>query len=579
MNEVQGIAVSPGYAVGRVLRIRSRGPAEKRTVGAAQVSAEAARLSRALAAAEQEIGRIAAGLRQRGLEQEAEIVGSQLLLLHDEELIGRALALVSEERRNAEAAMQQAADEAASLIESLDDPYLRERAVDIRDAASRVIGHLQGEGEMNSRSGGEPAIVVAEELTPTQTAQLDLAAVAGIVTIGGGAASHSAIIARSLGIPAVAGAGEALAQLENGAVVAVDGSAGRVVVGPPKEMAEEFAARRGRHLDKLERYAAYVRRETVTSDGVRVLLAANIGAPHEAEFARGRGAEGVGLFRTEYLFMGRSELPAEDEQFEAYRAAVRAFEGTGGAVVIRTMDIGGDKELPLLGLPKEDNPFLGFRAIRIGLERPELLKTQLRAILRASAYGDVKVMFPMIATLAEWRAADRLLAEARAELAAAGAQMAECVERGMMIEVPAAALLADRFAREADFFSIGTNDLAQYTMAANRMNGKVAHLGDPLHPAVLRLIDGVIRAAHRHGRRVAMCGEMAGDLYAVPLLLAMGLDEFSLSSIAIARTRALLAQLSRAGLTELPEAALELDSAEEVRRLVERRVPQLASFL
>ncbi|OXM15090.1 phosphoenolpyruvate--protein phosphotransferase [Paenibacillus herberti] len=544
----------------------------------------------------------------------------------------------------------------ASVIAALDDPYLRERAADVRDVSQRVIRILQGatdvglatepsvvreatavtasastdpttsavtasadqalsavvaiagsEGAEHSSIGGNAGaeaagavisvsvpghivwedyleaigaplkqVLIAEDLTPSDTAQLDPKQVAGFATAVGGRTSHSAIIARSVGVAAAVGAGEALNDIKDGQTVIVDGFSGVIIVDPIAEELERYRALEAEYRRSQAENEVFRGRPSVSANGVQVELAANIGSAQDAVQAKKHDAEGIGLFRTEFLYMGRDTLPGEDEQYGAYRSAAEAL-GPDASVVIRTMDIGGDKELPLLELPREDNPFLGYRALRISLDRPQLFKTQLRAILRASAHGNIKVMFPMVATLGEWRRAKALLEEAREELRAEGKPFRDDMEAGIMIEIPAAAMMADRLAREVDFFSIGTNDLVQYTMAADRMNPKLSYLSDPLHPPVLRLIDRVIRAAHAEGKWVGMCGEMAGNPLAVPLLLGMGLDEFSMSSSAILGTRALLSRLNQSELAELAAAALDLDSADDVRALVEQRVPQAAA--
>lgn len=575
--EWKGIGAAPGLAMGYARKLT--GPAEQSAsaslpIEPGEAEAELSRFGEALLQAEAELQELIRSMKEQGRNAESEIFEGHLLFLRDEEWIGRAKEKVRQELIRADSALGDATREVVSLIESLDDEYLRERAADIRDVSRRIRSKLSGDGGAARSAGGTPAVLIAVELTPSETAGLNPAEVAGFATAAGGRTGHSAILARSLGIPAVVGAGEALLRIEDGQFVILDGTAGTVLVDP-----DEATIGRYRELQRLdkERAAAdalYLRGPTLTADGHRVELAANIGSPQDAREASGLGAECIGLFRTEFLYMGRETLPTEEEQLEVYTAAVRAF-GPEAPVVIRTMDIGGDKEVPLLGLPKEENPFLGWRAIRICLERTDLFKTQLRAILRAGACGNVKVMFPMIATRSEWRRAAAVLEEAKRELAAEGLAFNPQMEAGIMIEVPAAALMADQLAAEVDFFSIGTNDLCQYTMAADRMNPGLAYLNDPLHPAVLRLISQVIRAARRENKWVGMCGEMAGQPHAVPLLLGMGLHEFSMSAKSVARTRSLVARLRRDGLEELVREALELGEAEDVKRLVEERVPEL----
>ncbi|GLI06310.1 phosphoenolpyruvate-protein phosphotransferase [Paenibacillus tyrfis] len=576
---LQGVVAAPGIAIGVAKVMREEQRPERLPIRAEETDTELERLAEAIRRADEELQEIARDLTDRGREQEAEIFEGHRLFLQDEELIGKAQTIIREERICAEAALDEAMQETVALLESLDDEYLRERAADIRDVTRRVIRKLLHAAEpVDTRLTDEPFILIADELTPSQTAQLDPKATAGFVTASGGKTSHSAILARSLGIPAIVGLGESLFQVQDGQRIVVDGREGVVLVAPAEEQLTAYRQKASEQQALAERYRAFVDRPSVTLDGASVELVANIGSPADAEAAARGGAEGVGLFRTEFLYMGRDSLPTEDEQYEAYAAAARAF-GPEASVVIRTMDIGGDKELPLLELPKEENPFLGYRAIRICLDRPELFKTQLRAILRASAEANVKIMFPMIASLREWRRAKAVLEEAKAELRAEGQAFRDDLETGIMIEVPGAALMADRLAKEVDFFSIGTNDLVQYTMAADRMNPKLAHLNDPLQPAVLRLIDQVIRASAREGKWVGMCGEMAGQPHAVPILLGMGLHEFSMSGVHVARTRALIAKLDRSEMGRLAEAVLELSDPDEVRSEVESQLPWLREYL
>ncbi len=576
---LQGVAAAPGIAIGVAKVMREAQRPERLPIPAEETDAELERLAEAIRRADEELQGIGRDLADRGREQEAEIFEGHRLFLQDEELIGKAQSIIREELIRAEAALDEAMQETISLLESLDDEYLRERAADIRDVTRRVIRKLlRADEPLDARLTDEPFILIADELTPSQTAQLDPNATAGFVTASGGKTSHSAILARSLGIPAIVGVGESLFQVQDGQRVVVDGREGVVLVAPAEEDLAAYRQKAAEQQALADRYRAFVDRPSVTLDGASVELAANIGSPADAEAAARGGAEGVGLFRTEFLYMGLDSLPTEEEQYEAYAAAARAF-GPGAPIVIRTMDIGGDKELPLLELPKEENPFLGYRAIRICLDRPELFKTQLRAILRAGAEANVKIMFPMIASLREWRRAKAVLEEAKAELRAEGRAFRDDPETGVMIEVPGAALMADRLAKEVDFFSIGTNDLVQYTMAADRMNPKLAQLNDPLQPAVLRLIDQVIRAASREGKWVGMCGEMAGQPHAVPILLGMGLHEFSMSGVHVARTRAMIAKLDRSEAGRLAEAVLELDDPDEVRSAVESQLPWLREYL
>jgi phosphotransferase system enzyme I (PtsI) len=575
-----GISASPGIAIGRAQWMRTEAaPAETRHVEPGQADAEAQRFDEAVRQAVEELEKIRRKMADEGRGQEAEIFEAHLMLLDDEELIGASRSKIKDESYAAESAITETADEVAEVIASLDDPYLRERAADIRDVSRRIVRILGGQSTPVAASAdGDKRVLLAADLSPSDTALLDLSAVAGFVTAAGGKTSHSAIIARGIGIPAVVGAGSALADVRDGQWIALDGAAGTIDVDPEPSVVERYRKLADEAAMRAARYEAYRVKTSVSADGARVELVANIGAAEEAAAAKRQGAEGIGLFRTEFLYMGRNDLPSEEEQFEAYRKVCEAF-GPEAPIVIRTMDIGGDKKLQSLGLEPEDNPFLGYRAIRICLDRPALFRTQLRAILRAGAYGNVKAMFPMIATVGEWRRAKAMLEAAKAELRAEGANFNEAIETGLMIEIPAAAMMADRLAREADFFSIGTNDLVQYTMAADRMNPKLGYLADPLHPPVLRLIDRVIRAAHAEGKWVGMCGEMAGHPLALPILLGMGLDEFSMSAGSVARARWLIAQLPQADLREAAAAVLDMEDAADVRAYVERHVPKAMETL
>lgn len=499
-----------------------------------------------------------------------------MMLLQDPELIGQIEVLLAAGNINAEAAVQQATGELATLFSSLEDEYMRERAADIRDVGQRLLSCLQQvardhcQGAAREEIGTlDAVIVVAHDLSPSDTAQLDTGLIKGFATQIGGGTSHSAVMARALGIPAVVGLGQALEQVEDGDLIVLDGTAGLLCLRPDEEELSSYEQKRADWLREKKRQARWAELPTVTQDGHRVELGANIGHPDECRAVQQVGGEGIGLFRSEFLFMNRASMPDEEEQFQAYRQVAQDMNGK--PVVIRTLDIGGDKELPYLNLQSELNPFLGYRAIRLCLDREELFLTQLRAILRASHYGSVKLMYPMIATLEEWRAANRLLAEAKETLARAGIPFDPAIEVGLMIEVPAAALASELFARDADFLSIGTNDLIQYTLACDRINEQVSGLYQPFHPAILRLIRQVIDAAHRYGRRVSMCGEMASDPLAIPLLLGMGLDGFSMSASSVLAARELINQLSFEEMKELAEAALKLEGQEQVKALLLER--------
>ncbi|AMQ19985.1 phosphoenolpyruvate--protein phosphotransferase [Geobacillus sp. JS12] len=564
---IHGIAASSGIAIAKAYRLETPHlAAEKRTV--ADVEAEIARLEAAVAKAKEELEAIKQHALEKLGEDKAAIFAAHLLVLDDPELLNPIKEKIKTEQVNAEYALHETASFFISMFEGMDNEYMKERAADIRDVTKRVLAHLLGVTISNPSLISEEVVIIAEDLTPSDTAQLNRQYVKGFATDIGGRTSHSAIMARSLEIPAVVGTKAVTAEVKNGDMVIVDGLDGQVVVNPSPELLARYEEKRARYEEQKAEWAKLVDQPTVTADGVHVELAANIGTPDDVKGALANGAEGIGLYRTEFLYMGRSELPTEDEQFAAYKTVLEQMNGK--PVVVRTLDIGGDKELPYLHLPKEMNPFLGFRAIRLCLEMQDMFRTQLRALLRASVHGNLKIMFPMIATLDEFRQAKAILLEEKEALLRQGVAVADGIEVGMMVEIPAAAVMADQFAKEVDFFSIGTNDLIQYTMAADRMNERVSYLYQPYNPAILRLISHVIDAAHREGKWVGMCGEMAGDPIAIPILLALGLDEFSMSATSILPARAQLKQLAKEEAARIKETVLSLGTAEEVVSFVKR---------
>jgi phosphotransferase system enzyme I (PtsI) len=450
---------------------------------------------------------------------------------------------------------------------------MQERAADIRDVAKRVLAHLLQVTLPNPSMINEEVVVIAHDLTPSDTAQLDRNFVKAFVTNIGGRTSHSAIMARSLEIPAIVGTKDITAKVKAGDIIAVNGIEGDVIVNPTEEQAEEFHKAGEAFAAQKAEWEKLKNAQTVTADGKHIELAANIGTPKDLTGVHNNGAEAVGLYRTEFLYMDAPDFPSEEDQYIAYKAVLEGMDGK--PVVVRTMDIGGDKELPYLQLPHEMNPFLGYRALRISLSElgDGMFRTQLRALLRASVHGQLRIMFPMVATLKEFRAAKKMYDEERQKLVDEGIAVADGIQVGIMIEIPAAAVLADRFAKEVDFFSIGTNDLIQYTMAADRMNEQVSYLYQPYNPSILRLIKNVVDSAHAEGKWAGMCGEMAGDQMAVPLLMGIGLDEFSMSATSILKTRSLMKRLDTTKMQELANRALkDCDTMEEVVALVEEYV-------
>ena len=569
MSELlKGIAASDGVAVAKAyMLVQPDLTFAKKTVEDSE--GEVARLADALAKSTEELQAIRNKAAETLGEEEAQVFDAHLMVLSDPEMIGSIESSIRDNKVNAESGLKEVTDMFIGMFEAMEDnPYMQERAADIKDVTKRVLSHLLGVKLPNPSMIDEEVVVVAHDLTPSDTAQLDRRYVKAFVTDIGGRTSHSAIMARSLEIPAIVGTMEITSKVEDGTMLAVNGIDGETFINPTDEekaavakKGEEFAALKA-EWDKLKDA------QTVTADGKHIELAANIGTPKDLDGVNGNGAEAVGLYRTEFLYMDSPDFPTEDAQYEAYKAVLEGMNGK--PVVVRTMDIGGDKELPYLTLPHEMNPFLGYRAIRICLAEDAMFRTQLRALLRASVHGQLRIMFPMIATLPEFRSAKAMLEEEKAKLVSEGVAVAEDIQVGIMIEIPAAAVIADKFAKEVDFFSVGTNDLIQYTMAADRMNERVSYLYQPYNPAILRLLKNVIDAAHAEGKWAGMCGEMAGDQTAVPLLVGLGLDEFSMSATSVLKTRSLMKRLDSAKMAELADKAInECDTADEVVALVE----------
>ncbi|MEK5235830.1 phosphoenolpyruvate--protein phosphotransferase [Paenibacillus sp. FSL L8-0470] len=569
MNKISGIAASAGIAVARAFILEHPDYTITKTA-VSDVEAEIAKLESALEKSKGELQ----GIKERTLaelgEKKAEIFESHLLILEDPELISPVMDKIREESVNADYALNEVATQFIEMFENMKSAYLQERAADMRDVTKRILNHLLGIHYVSPAEINEEVIVIALDLTPSDTAQLNRKYVKGFTTNIGGRTSHSAIMARSLEIPAVVGTKNVLSEVKAGDLVIVDGLSGDVLINPSDAEVAEYKAKQEAYDLQIAEWKKLRDEPTVSADAKHVELAANIGTPNDVNGVIENGGEGVGLYRTEFLYMGRDKLPSEEIQYNAYRAVLENMNGK--PVVVRTLDIGGDKELPYLELPKEMNPFLGFRAIRLCLDRQDIFRTQLRALLRASAHGDLRIMFPMIATLGEFRAARDLLLEEKAKLREEGKEVSDNIQLGIMVEIPSTAVLADQFAKEVDFFSIGTNDLIQYTMAADRMNERVSYLYQPYNPAILRLVKIVIDAAHAEGKWTGMCGEMAGDSTAIPLLLGLGLDEFSMSATSILPARSQISKLSAADMKEMAAKALQLGTAEEVAALVQSSV-------
>ena len=571
---LQGIAASDGIAIAKVYTLTEPDlTVTKVTVEDSEK--EVSRLDDALAASIKDVELIKETALKNLGEEEAQVFDAHLMVLSDPELIGQVKDNITSNKVNAESALKEVTDMFISIFAGMEDnPYMQERAADIRDVSKRILAHLLGVKIPSPATIKDEVIIVAADLTPSDTAQLNRQYVKAFVTDIGGRTSHSAIMARSLEIPAIVGTKEVTSIAKDGDIIIVDGLSGEVFLNPSEEVVAEYRAKAEAFAAQQAEWEKLKDSKTYTKDGHQVELAANIGTPKDLEGVVNNGAEGVGLYRTEFLYMDSHEMPTEEDQFEAYKAVLEGMNGK--PVVVRTMDIGGDKELPYLPLPHEMNPFLGYRAIRISLHEPAMFRTQLRALLRASVYGKLRIMFPMIATLNDFRGAKALLEEEKAKLIAEGVAVSDDIQVGIMIEIPAAAVLAHQFAKEVDFFSIGTNDLIQYTMAADRMNERVSYLYQPYNPSILTLIKHVIDSAHKEGKWAGMCGEMAGDQTAVPLLVGLGLDEFSMSASSVLKTRSLISKLTLSDMQALAAKAInECATVEEVEALVAEAVSKI----
>jgi len=571
---LQGIAASDGIAIAKVYTLTEPDLSFTK-ISVENTDKEISRLEEALAVSTKEIELIKETALKNLGEEEAQVFEAHLMVLSDPELVGQVKDAITSQKVNAEHALKEVSDMFISIFAGMEDnPYMQERAADIRDVSKRILANLLGVKIPSPATIKDEVVVVAGDLTPSDTAQLNRQYVKAFVTDIGGRTSHSAIMARSLEIPAIVGTKEITSLAKDGDLIIIDGLSGDVFLNPSEEVVTEYRAKAEAFAAQQAEWEKLKDADTFTKDGHQVELAANIGTPKDLEGVINNGAEGVGLYRTEFLYMDSHDMPTEEDQFEAYKAVLEGMNGK--PVVVRTMDIGGDKELPYLPLPHEMNPFLGYRAIRISLNEPEMFRTQLRALLRASVYGKLRIMFPMIATLNDFRGAKALLLEEKAKLVAEGVAVSDDIQVGIMIEIPAAAVLAHQFAKEVDFFSIGTNDLIQYTMAADRMNERVSYLYQPYNPSILTLIKHVIDSAHKEGKWAGMCGEMAGDQTAVPLLVGLGLDEFSMSASSVLKTRSLISKLTLEDMKALADKAInECATVQEVEALVEEAVSKL----
>lgn len=567
---IKGIAASDGVAIAKAYLLVEPDLTFDKNEKVTDVEGEVAKFNNAIEASKVELTKIRNNADVQLGADKAAIFDAHLLVLDDPELIQPIQDKIKNENANAASALTDVTTQFVTIFESMDNEYMKERAADIRDVSKRVLSHILGVELPNPSMIDESVVIVGNDLTPSDTAQLNKEFVQGFATNIGGRTSHSAIMSRSLEIPAIVGTKSITQEVKQGDMIIVDGLNGDVIVNPTEDELIAYQDKRERYFADKKELQKLRDADTVTVDGVHAELAANIGTPNDLPGVIENGAQGIGLYRTEFLYMGRDQMPTEEEQFEAYKEVLEAMDGK--RVVVRTLDIGGDKELSYLNLPEEMNPFLGYRAIRLCLAQQDIFRPQLRALLRASVYGKLNIMFPMVATINEFREAKAILLEEKENLKNEGHDISDDIELGIMVEIPATAALADVFAKEVDFFSIGTNDLIQYTLAADRMSERVSYLYQPYNPSILRLVKQVIEASHKEGKWTGMCGEMAGDETAIPLLLGLGLDEFSMSATSILKARRQINGLSKNEMTELANRAVDCATQEEVIELVNNYV-------
>ncbi|MDB3086101.1 phosphoenolpyruvate--protein phosphotransferase [Clostridioides difficile] len=562
----KGIGASPGVALGKALVVEhSELVIEKKSID--NVEAEIAKLENAVAVSKEELIKVKEKASEELGAEEAEIFEAHLLVLEDPELIGSAIDKIKTENVNAEYALNEIKEMFVSMFESMDNEYMKERAADIKDVTNRILRHILGIKVVDLSALSEEVVLIAHDLTPSDTATMNKKMVLGFLTDIGGRTSHTAIMSRTLEIAAIVGLSDITSNVKDGDFVVFNGDTGEVIVNPDEETINKYTELKAKYEEERKALQLLKGKASVTLDGKHVELAGNIGTPNDIEGLIKNDAEGVGLYRTEFLYMDRDSFPTEEIQYEAYKAVLEGMDGK--PIVIRTLDIGGDKELSYLSMEPEMNPFLGYRAIRLCLDRKDIFKTQLRALYRASVHGKLRIMFPMISSLEELLQAKEVVKEVLAELDSEGITYAKDVEIGMMIEVPSAAVISDVLAKHVDFFSIGTNDLIQYTCAVDRMNQKISYLYNQFNPAVLRLIKTVIDNAHKEGKWAGMCGESAGDQKMIPILLGMGLDEFSMSPISILPARKLITSVKEADMKKLADEVLNMGTAEEIKKYIE----------
>ncbi len=575
MRELAGSPASRGIGIGPIFQfVREELIIEERSN--IQPEEELKRLNAAISTAKDQINSIYEKALKESSDADAEIFQAHRMILEDPELLAGVEKKIKDQNRSAEFAMHETGQSFSDIMAAMSDEYFAARATDILDVRNRVLRILLGIAESPTAALKEPSVIVGDDLTPSDTVLLDKTLVIGFCTSRGSATSHTAILARGLGIPAVAGAGDEVLSQKNGTEVILDGTKGTAIFAPGRELIAEYR-QRIEAANKIRKEAMKFAKEPAkTLDGKKIEVVANIGNVEGAKSAVENGAEGVGLLRTEFLYLERTKLPTEEEQFQVIKDILNIFGDM--PVILRTLDVGGDKEIPYMGLEAESNSFLGQRALRLCLVRPDIFKPQLRAALRASVGYNLKIMFPMVATASEVRAARKVLDECAVELRNEGVQMAEDIEIGIMVEIPSAALVADQLAKEVDFFSIGTNDLSQYTMAADRTNPKVAELSNAFFPAVLRLVREVIRAAHKEGKWVGMCGELAGEPLALPILLGLELDEFSMNPPMIPLAKQIIRNLDMREMKKIADKALELESPADIQAFIKEKIPFIAEI-
>ncbi|MFR2795702.1 phosphoenolpyruvate--protein phosphotransferase [Romboutsia timonensis] len=564
----KGTGASPGIALGRALVIEhSELVIEKKTIE--NIDEEIQKLESAVKVSKEELTKVKEKALAELGEHEAEIFEAHLLVLEDPELIGSAISKIRDEKVNADYALNEIKEMFVAMFESMDNEYMRERAADIKDVTNRVLRHILGIKVVDLAGLDEEVVLIAHDLTPSDTATMNKNMVLGFLTDIGGRTSHTAIMARTLEIAAVVGLNDITKKVKDGDYIVFNGDTGEVIVNPDEETKAKYASLKEEFEEYRKSLELLKGQASITTDGRHVELAGNIGSPNDVEGLIKNDAEGVGLYRTEFLYMDKEDsFPTEEEQYEAYKAVLEGMNNK--PIVIRTLDIGGDKELPYFEMEAEMNPFLGYRAIRLCLDRKDIFKTQLRALYRASVHGKLRIMFPMISSLEELLDAKEVIKEVLKELDAENIAYSNDVEIGMMIEIPSAAVISDVLAKHVDFFSIGTNDLIQYTCAVDRMNQKISHLYNQFNPAVLRLIKMVIDNAHKEGKWVGMCGESAGDQRMIPILLGFGLDEFSMSPISILPARKLITSLSYADMQKFADEVLAMGTAKEIKEYVDK---------